>query len=137
VPQGQVQPKRVAGRATPLQSGGGGAGAGRRWVARDIAGDESGAAVEGEVEKAPLYEYDDAALEFDDVDQMDEEPDAPGNETGNVDAENIGDGGGAADDSHVAFVEIFERRQRAACKTRFDEFAGVAAALDGDLRDAG
>jgi len=34
---------------------------------------------------------DDAALEFDDVDQVDEEPDAPGNEARDMYAENVGD----------------------------------------------
>jgi len=46
----------------------------------------------GEIEEAPLDEDDDAALEFDDVDQVDEEPDAPGNEARDMYAENVGDG---------------------------------------------
>jgi len=52
----------------------------RRGVGREFAGDQAGAAAKGEIEEAPLDEDDDAALEFDDVDQVDEEPDAPGNE---------------------------------------------------------
>jgi len=43
---------------------------------------------------------------------MDEEPDQPGGKTGNVNAENVGDGGGAADDGHVSLVEVMEARRR-------------------------
>lgn len=55
-----------------------------------------------------MDEDEDAALEFDDVDEVDEEPDQPGGKTGNVNAENVGDSGGAADDGHIAFVEVME-----------------------------
>ena len=108
-----------------------------RIVGREFAGDQAGGAAEGEIEEAPLDEDDDSALEFDDVDEVDEEPDEPGDEAGNMNAENVGDGGGAADDGHVAFVEIFEGRKSAAGETGLDDFAGVAAALDGDLSDTG
>jgi hypothetical protein len=54
-----------------------------------------------------------------------------------VDAENVGDGGSATDDGHVAFVEILKGRKSAAGEAGLDEFAGVAAALDGDLSDSG
>jgi len=84
-----------------------------------------------------LDENDDAALEFDDVDQVDEEPDAPGDEAGNMHAKNVGDSGGAANDGHIALVKIFEPGKLAADEARFDEFAYVAASLDGDLGDAG
>src|SRR5258707_8824862 len=106
------------------------------WVGREFAGDQAGAAAKGEIEEAPLDEDDDAALEFDDVDQVDEEPDEPGDEAGDVNAENVGDGGGAADDGHVALVEIFEWRESATGEARFDEFGGVFPSLDGDLGDA-
>ena len=105
-------------------------------VGVEFAGDEAGGAVEGEIEKAPLDEDEDAALEFDDVNEVDEKPEAPGDEAGNVDSENIGDGGGAADDGHVAFVEILEGRKSAASEAGFDEFGSITAALDGDLGDA-
>jgi hypothetical protein len=106
-------------------------------VGGGFAGDEAGAAAEREVEKTPLDEDDDAALEFDDVDEVDEDPQAPGGEAGNVNAENVGDGGGAADDSHIALVEIFEGRESAAGEAGLDEFASVFSALDGDLGNAG
>src|SRR5258707_9472450 len=107
------------------------------WVGREFAGDQAGAAAKGEIDKAQLDEDDDAALEFDDVDQVDEEPDAPGNKARDMYAENIGDGGGAADEGHVALVEIFEWRESATGEARFDEFGGVFPPLDGDLGDAG
>lgn len=101
-------------------------------------GNEAGAAAEGEVLEAPLDEDENAALELDDVDEVDEKPDKPGGKTGNVNAENVGDGGGASDDGHFAFVEVMEARRRSfTCKTRGDDFCGEAAALDGDLGDAG
>ena len=110
-----------------------------RWglIRVKFAGDEAGGAVEGEVEKTPLDEDKDAALEFDDVDEVDEEPDEPGEKAGDVDTEDVGDGGGAANDGHIALVEIFEGRKSAAREASFDEFCGIAAALDGNLGDAG
>jgi len=85
-----------------------------------------------------LDEHEDAALEFDDVDEVDEEPDQPGGVTGNMNAENVGDSGGAADDGHIAFVEVVEARWRSFTgQARDDDFCGEAAALDGDLSDAG
>jgi len=102
------------------------------------AGDEAGAAAEGEILEAPLDENENAALELNDVDEMDEEPNKPGGKTGNVNAENAGDGGGAADDGHVAFVEVVETCwRRFSGEARGYDFGGEAAALDGDLSDAG
>ena len=109
----------------------GGLGVGR-------AGDEAGAAVVGEIEKAPLDEDENAALKFDDVHEMDEEPYEPRGQAGDVEAENVGDGGGASDDGHVAFVDVVKRRRSGlARETGEDDFGGVAAALNGDLGDAG
>ena len=132
----EEKPKRE-GQAPPLQTGRFGSAGGRGRIVGEFAGNEASGAAEGEVEKAPLDEDDDAALEFDDVNKMDEEPDEPSDEARDVDAENVGDGGGAADYGHVAFVKIFEGRESAASKACFDEFAGVAAALDGNLGYAG
>ena len=79
----------------------------------------------------------DAALEFNNVHEVNEEPDKPGGESGDVDAEDVGDGSGASDDGHVAFVEVMKARGRSlAGQTRGDHFGGEAPTLDGDLRDA-
>ena len=102
------------------------------------AGDEASATAEGEILEAPLDENLDAALELHDVHEMDEEPHEPGEKTGDVHTENIGNGGGAADDSHVALVEIVERRNGLLpFQARLDCLCGVAPSLNGDLRDAG
>src|SRR5260370_13254493 len=69
---------------------------------------------------------------------MDEEPDEPGEKTGDVQTENVGDGSGAADDGHVALIEIAEGRNRLLpVQARPDGFCGVASALNGDLSDTG
>ena len=76
------------------------------------AGDEASATAEGDVLEAPLDEYENAALELNDVHEMDEKPDEPSGKTGNVKAEDVGDSGRAPDDSHIAFVEVMEARRR-------------------------
>jgi len=102
------------------------------------AGDKASATTESEIFETPLDENLDAALKLNDVHEMDEQPDAPGEETGDVQTENVGDSGGAADDSHVSLIEIVERRNGILpFQARFDCFCGVASPLNGDLRDAG
>ena len=81
-------------------------------VGDGFTGDEASAAAEGEVLETPLDENLNAALELNDVHEMDEEPDEPSEETGDVQSENIGDGSGASDNGHVALVEIMEGRNR-------------------------
>ena len=101
-------------------------------------GDEASAAAEGDVLETPLNENLNAALELNDVHEMDEEPDEPSEKAGDVQSENIGNGGGATDNSHVALVEIVEGRNRLLpLQARLDGFCGVASTLNGDLRDAG
>ena len=101
------------------------------------AGDEAGAAAEGQILEAPLDEDENAALELNDVDEVDKEPDKPGGKTEKVNAENVGNGSGAADDGHVAFVEVMEARGKSFTgQARGDNFCGEAAPLNGDLGDA-
>ena len=79
-----------------------------------------------------------AALELDDVHEVNEEPREPCGESGDVDAKDVGDGSGATDDGHVAFVEVMEGREIwFAGETGENDFCGVAALLDGGLSDAG
>ena len=107
-------------------------------VGDGFAGDEAGAAAEGEVLETPLDENLNATLELNDVHQMDEEPDEPGEKTGDVQTENIGDGSGATNDGHVSFVEIMEGRNVLfSFQPGLDGFCGVASALNGNLSDAG
>src|SRR6266851_6874060 len=103
-----------------------------------FAGDQAGAAAEGQIFESPLYENADAALELHDVNQMDEKPHEPGEQPGNVDAKNIGDRGRAADDGHFTLIEIAERRRRRlAFDAGTDDFCVISAALHSDLRHAG
>src|SRR5712664_4240909 len=76
-----------------------------------FAGDQAGAAAEGQIFESPLYENADAALKLHDVNQVDEEPHEPGEQPGNVDAKNICHRGRAADHGHLTFIEIAKRRQ--------------------------
>ena len=125
--------KRLAVFLVHVQAGGLREGVGGRFT-----GDEASAAAEGEVLETPLNENLNAALELNDVHEMDEEPDEPSEEAGDVQAENIGDGSGATDNGHVALVEIVEGRNRLLpLQARLDGFCGVASTLNSDLRDAG
>lgn len=114
------------------------AGGWREGVGDGFTGDEASAAAEGEVLETPLNENLNAALELNEVHEMDEEPDEPSEEAGDVQSKNIGDGRGATDNGHVALVEIVEGRNRLLpLQARLDGFCGVASTLNGDLRDAG
>jgi hypothetical protein len=114
------------------------AGGLREGVGDGFTGDEASAAAEGEVLETPFNENLDATLKLNDVHEMDEEPDEPGEKTGDVQTENVGDGSGAADDGHVALIEIAEGRNRLLpVQARPDGFCGVVSALNGDLSDAG
>src|SRR6267378_6591919 len=73
-----------------------------------FAGDQAGAAAEREIFESPLNENDHAALKLDDVDEVDEEPHQPSEQTGNVDTRNICYRGRAADHGHVSFIEIMK-----------------------------
>src|SRR5258708_14028702 len=69
---------------------------------------------------------------------MNEEPNEPSGQAPDVQAEDVGHGGSAADDGHVAFVEIMKRRQIfLALQPGANSFCGVGAALNGKLRDTG
>src|SRR6267378_8213921 len=80
----------------------------RGWLTAGVrggfAGDQASAATEGEKLEPPLNENKDAALKLHDVNQVDEEPHQPGQQTGNVEAKNIGHRGSAANHGHLAFV---------------------------------
>src|SRR5277367_7075701 len=111
---------------------------GREDIGGGHAGNEAGAAAEGEIFESPLNEDNDAALKFDDVHQMDEEPDEPGEQAGDLEAKNIGYSGGTSDVGHVAFVEIVERLAGGlASEASADGFGGIQATLNGDLSNAG
>src|SRR5580693_5539516 len=105
-------------------------------ISGGLAGDQARAAAKREVFESPLYENADAALKLHDVNQVDEEPHEPGEQSGNVDAKNIRHRGRAADHGHLAFIEIMKGRQLfLPFQPCLDDFGGVRSALDRDLRD--
>src|SRR6266850_5061949 len=108
------------------------------WIRGRLAGNQARAAAEREVFKSPLNENNHAALKFHNVDQVDKEPDQPRGQPRYVKAENVGHGRRAADDGHIALIEIVERRQfRLAFQARPDSLCRVGASLHRYLRDAG
>ena len=70
--------------------------------------DQPGAAAEGEVEESPLDKDENTALELDDIQEVNEKPDEPSGQTGDMEAEDVGNRGGAANHGKVAFVEVAE-----------------------------
>src|SRR5215471_2247883 len=109
---------------------------GRKGIGATV-GDQAGATAEGQVEKAPVHHHENAALKFDNVEEVDEDPDEPGDKTGDVKTKDIGNGGEAADDGHVTLVEIFERLCGAAGETVLDRISRVAPTLNGHLGNPG
>lgn len=72
------------------------------------AGDEAGAAFVGHVRPCPLNENEQAVAESDEIENVNEEPGEPGEESGDVNAAEFGDGGGASDGGDGAFVPVVE-----------------------------
>src|SRR5918992_1936151 len=99
--------------------------------------DQPGAAAAGGEADRPADEDEEAVLEADQVEEMDDQPGDPGDEAAELDALDVGDGGGAADGGEVAFVAVAERRRSAALQAGADGLRGVASLLHGDGRDAG
>src|ERR1700722_14621729 len=73
-----------------------------------IASSEAGPPAEGQILKCPMDENEDAALKLDDVHQMDERPNQPGKEAGEIDAEDFGDGSCTPDHGQTSFVKVLE-----------------------------
>src|SRR6266853_6976912 len=71
-------------------------------------GDEPCPATEGEILDCPLDKNQNAALELDDIHQMDERPYDPSRHSRHVDAESVGDRGPPADHGQTTLIEILE-----------------------------
>src|SRR5216684_4140864 len=104
-----------------------------------FAGDEPRASIEGQILNRPPDEDHEAALELDDVHQVDEGPDQPGQQSGNANfSEEVGDGGGPADHRHVPLVEVLEGRGRLlSSHPARGDFPGVRPLLHGHLGNTG
>ena len=72
------------------------------------AGDQARAAFVGRVGPRPLNEYQQAVAKADEKKNVDEQPGEPGDEAGDVDASELGDGGGAADGGQAALVPVVD-----------------------------
>src|SRR6266849_7487383 len=80
-------------------------------VAFGRAGNQARAAAKRQILESPLHKDEHATLELDDIHQVNEQPDEPRRPAPKMKAKNISNRGGAADDRHVTFVEVTERRQ--------------------------
>src|SRR5271170_1336141 len=102
-----------------------------------LAGDQAGGAAKAEVKPSPLKEDEKAILKFHDIENVNEEPDHPGRETGKTHPAQIGDSLGAADGGKITFVEIMERAHFFILEAALNQFPDVMALLNGGLSDSG
>src|SRR5579862_4837715 len=97
-------------------------------------GNEARSAAESHVLDGPLNENQDAALELDDVCEVNKSPYQPGRQAPKMYAENVGHRGCTSDDCNISFVEVIER-----CWLWFtfyfpnDRLRGVGPSLHGYL----
>src|SRR3954454_13424406 len=76
-------------------------GRGVQNVRGNRTGDQTRAAAEGQILNPPTDEHDNPALELDQVHQVNEKPNPPGNPAGEVPTEDVGHRGAPADYGHV------------------------------------
>src|SRR5271167_1474289 len=100
-------------------------------------GDQSGAALPGEIGPEPLPLHPEPVLQLRQRHQMQEDPDQPGREAAHAKTPALQDREILADDGHVALVEISERTFRLMpVELARDQAPDVASLLDRRLRDA-
>src|SRR3984957_20090767 len=104
---------------------------------RVFSGDEARGAVESQIEPGPLRHDQQSILKLNDVKKVDEDPDEPGGQARDLQPIQIRDGSEAADGGKISLVEIMERFELFATKTRANDFRDIGALLNGGLRDAG
>src|ERR1700722_1376484 len=104
---------------------------------RVFSGDEARGAVERQIKPGPLSHHQQSILKLNNVKKVDEDPDEPGGQARDLQPVQIGDGGEAAYGGEIPFVEIMERFELFATKTRANHFRDISTLLDGRLRDAG
>ena len=110
-----------------------------RGAAEDLLlGDGALGAAAAEKRDRPVCEHEDAVLEPRQPDEMDDEPQQPGRESGDPEAADAADGAEAGDRRERPTVAVDEgTRARVAVETPLDRPGGMAARLDRGLRDTG
>src|SRR3954447_18061256 len=103
----------------------------------EIPGNQADAALMREVGPRPLGHHDDAVAEADQPEDVQEDPEQPGDVAGDLQAEHVADCRAAADRRHDAVVLVAEWLQRSPGDRAADVLAGAGALLHRDLRDAG
>src|SRR3954467_6100593 len=86
--------------------------------------------------KRPAHDPQDPVLEADQVEDVDPEPQQPGERAAEVDPLDLGDGAGASDRGEVALVDVAERLDGLAEHPPPHDLRGVAALLHRHGRDA-
>ncbi len=105
------------------------------WVAF---GDQSGAALPGEIGPEPLPLHPEPVLQLRQRHQMQEDPDEPCGEPAHANAPALQNREIFADDGHIALIEISERTFRLMpVELARDQASDIASLLDRRLRDAG
>src|SRR5579863_7074172 len=101
-------------------------------------GDQSGAALPGEVGPEPLPLHPETVLQLRQRHQMQEDPDEPGGEPAHAEPPALQNCEVLADDGHVALIQISERTFRLlSFEPARDEMSDIASLLDRRLRDTG
>src|SRR4051794_3052473 len=96
---------------------------------RLVAGDQARPAAAGDEAEAPADEHEEPVLEPDEVPEVDHQPGDPGDEAAELDALDVGHGGGAADRGQVALVDVAEGLRRRAAQAPADGLGGIAPLL--------
>src|SRR6516164_9335344 len=103
-------------------------------LADGLAGYQACSTTEGQIQEAPFDKDEYAALELDDVHEMDKKPHKPRRQARHVESKDVRDRRGAPNHGQVPLVEVAERRRcRLAVKPREDGLADVAPSLNGNL----
>src|SRR6266852_9629940 len=77
-------------------------------ISRRRAGDQSCATAESQILDGPLNKNQDTTLKLDNIHQVDERPDQPGRQAGNLQAEDVGHSRRPPNDRQISLIEILE-----------------------------
>src|SRR6266542_2937728 len=103
----------------------------------DLARDEPGAALPGQIGPRPLEQDDEPIAKADEVEDVHETPEEPGGESGQPNPSQVRDGRGASQYGEIARVAVTKGLEGLASTGGSDVPGGVTSLLDRHLRDAG